>query len=279
MPSPGLASSNMTPEQNEAWQRAVMRAYPAPTPDGQECTLEQWQEHRRAESAVLPLLPWPESIRFLESRVKTSAEHLRDWQLPDWVLDIRDRWAFESISHQGATFTLRCDTALIGMQLRYPTRDAKADAYQRLLIGYLSRALRPLIEQTEASNDTELRHDFEGYHQICLLCESDGLYWDQERWLEIRTNFASGSSRRHLTNKSRAKRLVEAFVILAQRVLFQIEEPVDEDGPRNPMSTSTLMFYLPWEYLMAELYRHFMGQAFLTALESECPPPDWLPRI
>lgn len=52
MPSPRLVTTGMTTEQNEQWQKAVMRTYPAPASDGQEGTVEQWRNHQIAGVAL-----------------------------------------------------------------------------------------------------------------------------------------------------------------------------------------------------------------------------------
>lgn len=261
----------MISEQREQWQKAVMRAYPVPTADGQECTLEQWQEHRRAESAMLTLLPKNERFEFVKSSVKIEAEHLADANLPDWVLTIRNACALASISFRDAETAFLSDVALIGMQLRYPTLEARTEAYKRLLVSFLPRVLRPLVEHTEANQDTDLRHDLEGYFQICQLCESDGLYNSPQCWLDIQNNFGPGMRRR--SSNTRAPRLVVGFVRLARQVLFQIEESTSE---RWLMTADTLMFYFTEEHYSAGLKGYFIGRDFLDALEAECPLPDWL---
>lgn len=267
----------MPPEQEEQWQQAVMLAYPAPVPGGQECTLEQWQSHRNAEAAMAALLPEAERKVLQEFRVEYSVEHLAGWQLPDWTIKTRDfcirryysSWK-EDFSAPVPELAFRSDVALIGIQLRYPTPEARGEPYQRLLIGFLKGALRPLVEYAEASDDTDLRHDLEGFAQICRLCESDSLYRDPQRWLDIRNDCCI--SRTRMSSRSRAYILASNYIRAVRYILFQIDDP----DPFGSKSISLFSLYVDYEEF--NISTHPIAEAFLEALEAECPPPDWLPK-
>lgn len=259
----------MTPEQNVLWQQAIMQAYPAPTPDGEICTFEQWKNHRRAEAALLSLMPEVERITFLRSRVKDSAERLADWHLPEWALEIRDfcaRWYYDD-SVPTPDFAFRTDVGLLGLQLRYSMPEERAESYNRLLLGFLSRSLRLLVDSEEVSKNAELQHDFEGFRQICCLCESESHYLDPQNWLDIKNTFGKG--RRSITNRTRAPILVDAFTRVTRRALFQIDEP-------GPLGRRLPMFWFYAEYREFHLPENRIAQAFLNALETQCPTPDWI---
>ncbi|MGC4043278.1 MAG: hypothetical protein QM758_05700 [Armatimonas sp.] len=259
----------MTPEQNAQWQEAVMQAYPAPISDGQERTLEQWRNHRIAEAAVVSLLPEDERTAFLKGRLKDSRKRLTDWNLPEWTLEMRDYWV-PGYTEPSPDFTFRCNVGLIGLQVRHSLPEEQAETHLRLLCGFLSRALRPLIEYAETNKYTELRQDLEGYYQICQLCESEGHYQESQRWLEIQNNFRPGWPPTSM--RTRAPLLVYAFAKFVRRNFFQVKE----SGTLQSMNSQLL--YLSEEYEGCSLPDNRIAQAFLEALEAECPPPEWLPQ-
>ncbi len=261
----------MTPEQHEQWQEAIMQAYPAPTPDGHEGTFEQWKNHRIAEAALLSLMPEAEQVTFLKKRVESSVEHLAGWNLPDWTLETRDYCASEFYKPWMPDFLFRANAILIGMNVRYGAPEEQGKPYLRLLTGFFRRLLRPLVEYAETVDNASLRYEYEGYYQICCLCESDDHYLDSQRWLDIQNHF--GPSGPGASSRIRAPFLVDALVKRVRRTCFQVDEP----GALRSMES--LLSYLGAEYKECSLLENRMAQAFLDALEAECPYPDWLPRI
>lgn len=257
----------MTPEQNEQWKAAVMQAYPAPASEGQEGSFEQWRNHRIAEASLLALMPEARRRGFLRGKVTGSSEHLVSCQFPPWVLEIRDACVFQIRGSWKADFVFRADVALLGMQWRYPTPEARAESCERLLLGFLPEALRPLLKHAETY---KLRRGFDGVHQICQLCESDGLYRDPQRWLDIQKKATRGSMRPEPENWPYT--VVEIVALIAHHILCQ-PDVLEHSWILSEMMQLNLK-YGPGRVSIPE---NGIAQAFLTALEAECPPPDWLP--
>lgn len=256
----------LTAEQHAQWQRAIREAYPGPA--GMECTLEQWRNYRTADAALLALTPESGRFNFMSDRFHSSPEYLTDRSLPNWILSFRERCVRIAREYSKAALAFRIDVALIGMQLCYATPEAQAESHQRLLLHTLAKVLRPLVERAEADSDRELRQDYEGYFQICQLCESDSFAQEPQRWLAIKNNF--GLPARTITNRTRAPHMVTAFTRTVLHTLFQI----DESG--EVQSLASLLFYMTAEYRECRLDFSLVPWVFLEALEAECPPPDWI---
>lgn len=279
MPTTGLATINvtMTPEQHEQWQKAMMQIYPIPGPEGQECSYEQWREYQIAEASLRALMPRTRQAAFLRDRSVGSFVRLQHWPFPAWVLEVRDSCAFEFEDSRRIEFAFRCDMALIGIYLRYSTPDARMQVYDRLLLSFIPRALRPLIEYAEKY---KLRQGFQGCYQICQLCESDGLYRDPERWEAIEQNTRGGYKGGAGEWPNMA---VGIFAIMAHKILC---DPGELTSSENLTSSDRswlggLLGLLHSEYGpgRSDIPEDGIAQAFLAALESECPPPDWLPVL
>lgn len=244
-----------------------MRSYPAGVPTDGECTLEEWLNHRMAEAALLALMPEAKRFDFQKDQVQSSIIRLTGWGIPLWILDFRNRWVTMHNQPWGREFTFRTEVALVGLQFLYLAQDARTEAYRRVVLGFVLGALRPLVDHAEASQE------YAGLLQICQLCESDGLYMAPQRWRDIHNRF--GSHVVETPAKTRAKSLVDDFIRIACSGLFQPDTPQD----RNV--TGVILFHLGKEYQSCfrkdRAQTDRIVQAFLNALEAECPPPDWLP--
>ncbi|MGC4043930.1 MAG: hypothetical protein QM758_09045 [Armatimonas sp.] len=300
----------MTPEQNEQWQNAVMQAY---APDSQGVFLEQWIEHRDATFTLMALMPEKERFAFLGERLQARAKPLTEWDVPSWATLLRNRCITEGVDAKALwifDFAFRCDIALIGIQLRYPTQQERLAAYRRLLLSFFVQGLTPVVDWVEHQEE-EARRFFRDLVDLYDLISDLNSPPSKNEWQ---------AKQRSLEHRAKAEedlyvslglcyRLVEiALIVLCSEperwwnatqsdladCFFEVQQWPGKWRPSSPpRSRLTGVAGFFYRNDRPQLYGwspyHFDGpattsdaepvaHAFLTALEAECPPPDWLPK-
>lgn len=304
----------MTPEQNEQWQKAVMQAHTIGSTDSQGSFLEQWRDHRTTTFTLIALMPEKERFSFLGERLQASAKPLAEWDVPGWATLLRNRCITEGVEAKALwifDFAFRCDVALIGMQLRYPERQSRVAAYRRLLLGFFVQGLTPVVDWVE-HHDEEARRFFRDLVDLYDLISAPDSPPSKEEWeakqrMILQQSLAEGE---RSVSLGLCHRLVEiALIVLHSEperwwdatqsdladCFFEVQQWPSHWRPSSPPITRlTGVAGFFYRRDRPQLYGwspyHFDGpattsdaepvaHAFLTALESECPPPDWLPRI
>lgn len=246
----------MTLEQNEAWHKAILEKYP----------LEKWSDYRNATSTLASMMPKAEYRAFLKGCLELP---FHTWDIPGWAVELRnvsigwsltvpepweEPWLFD--------FALRSEVALVGLQFRHPTQKARVEAYRRLLIDFLTRGSKIFVDWMEAEDD-------EGklvYHDIAALYELiHGLSVPRRKVLQRFLECRDPAQLKPRYRKLHSYRLLE----ILHTVLFQ--EPEQWWNTPDMDLARRFLELLPWD-----IEPDFLFQAYLSALEAECPPPDWI---
>ncbi|MGC4043158.1 MAG: hypothetical protein QM758_05095 [Armatimonas sp.] len=236
----------MTPEQNKQWKQAILG-------DGSESPYEHW----KALYAVAALLPEP--IGFLQKAWRESEERLAGWGVPGWARECRTRCAYQSwedSAHDSGwvpEFALRSETALLGLQLLYPSERAQFDAYQRVLLRFVHKVLEPFVLWVLEQNRSGYQHEIDVYEQYArLIAEPSLLQVENTDWMLYLFDLHDDAMRQ-IWSGSQFVDLKFFFLKLTDRYRLCTKETSDN-------------------------YTDLIAQAYLAALEAECPPPDWLPE-
>ncbi|MGC4043237.1 MAG: hypothetical protein QM758_05490 [Armatimonas sp.] len=237
----------MTPEQNEQWRQAIN---PLDYLDFHAISYEGVEEST-ARLRELGAPGWTTRTRFtlLTSVPKSPA-------LPDCSLLFPE-------------FALRSEVALVGLQLLYPDQAEAAVVYQRILKLFLHNALLPLAVLPE----------IERFCQLCANPNSTRQEW--EALGAEKTSF-SKLYYRHEDWWGAAKIHEGACWFL----YYQQED--GWEATHHDFGAMLLLVYgkpleLMWRDFLSKQREgipiHSLTTHFLNALETECPPPDWLPLL
>lgn len=258
MSAPELDTVSMTPEQKREWQEAISPLdyldFHALTNDGRKATVG----------------------RLLGQGVPTWAVELRSWCLSNgWVK--HETWVPE--------FGLRSETALVGLQLAYPYSWDRDSVYQNVFVLFLCQALRPLVEWVNSGKERRqiacwnLIEVFERCEEFLIRPGVAG--WpDYDSVLELK----GYSSFEPETKIVETARTLGQEIHSEMRVVFGLVE----NRPRPLRLVLDQFDYVyqlqrdghgeapQWYGQRNATYTHEIARAYLTALETECPAPDWL---
>lgn len=247
----------MTPEQNRRWRKSVNLLnyldFHTFSPEG----LEAFEKHLRADRGAPG---W--AIQARSSCISRGFTALQPW-----VLD----------------FALRSEVALVGLKILYPEKEKRIDLYRRLLPDFLNRALASLAEDYPLLQ--ELRSLLSTHQQEELLLAQQRKTLEDRRFgLSLRDTFGEPGSDPAQQYVLRIAGECTELVRLASfadplqwwgrgglKLANQLIDCYDERIKFGGFSGSRL------ERLQELGIYPPVTDAFLTALEAECPPPDWLP--
>ena len=245
----------MTPEQDEQWQAAIN---PLDYLDYHALSL-QGREESTARLAAQGVPGWAAQLRiYLISR---DSDQMESWQ---------------------PRFGLHSEAALIGIQIQYPYDADLVPVYQRLFVRFVAEALRPLAEWGRAQNDL-WRVSYPPLVALYEHCVTLSL--DREEWAWLETLFQSLSEKR----KSYHAYFLALELLTATRYLLDTEAQLPRDDPKR-INLKKILWYLnalhQWRSAIEAReafsedasHNELIASAYLTALEAECPPPDWLPE-
>lgn len=247
----------MTQEQIEEWQRAIM-----PVAFG---VLDQYE--------------------MTEAGLVDSLDRLKFRGVPGWAIELRRQCisaGWEEKEPWVPEFTLRSETALVGLQLLYPTSSARIDVYRRVFLQFYYDALKPFENQAEESSPALglVRQYYEKRHEPIV----------EQEW---RDALKTVTSEYHNAAAGHPETL---DLLTLVRSLFRdwqsvLLRPSEYDSWWNSPRTgaiSDLVHRLNQQHQwqiegspaddMGGIYTDVIAQTFLTALEAECPEPEWMPR-
>lgn len=242
----------MTPEQNEKWKKTVL-----------PIALEIHGGHGLTGDALVE-----------------SFDRLENWEVPGWAAELRI-----SILHLGDSepwcpnFAIRSEAALMGIQILRDNDPYLWAVYQRLFVRFVAEALRPFVEWIREHDDYR-RGGYSFLVQLFELCERLPLPVDE--WLET-WRMTSDAQYRHMPEFDHAKELVVELRREA-RIIFQGEVPWGSARPLEPL-LEHLNRQHQWRlegkaatgFTDGANYTRLIADAYLIALEAQCPAPDWLP--
>ncbi|MGC4043458.1 MAG: hypothetical protein QM758_06605 [Armatimonas sp.] len=272
----------LTPEQNKQWRQAIL-------PSATHLTEERW----RAERAFLVLLP-PEK-QFEREEAILGGKALTNLGVPIWARRLRYailHWRPDHLADSWITrFLLRSQAALIGIQLSTATPAQRDRSYQRVFVRFVHEALRPFAEwASQPQLEATRRKAYQPLINLYTLCDGFTPPADPEPWRLLFEDLSLLSENRGLPERRQALTLTSD---LLRRTLARLS--LDQIAPRPVMirptwSTHTL-FALnrqhQWRldgqggesYETGANYTELIADAYITALEAECPSPDWLPQV
>ncbi|MGC4043271.1 MAG: hypothetical protein QM758_05660 [Armatimonas sp.] len=280
----------MTSEQNKQWQKAIL-----------PMALGFSEESRAAERTFATLLPRTErytrSVKLLE-----RGDHLTNWGVPYWATDLRSTlifFEFESLEPWHWEFAIRSETALVGVQILNPNDKNRLPIYQRIFVRFVAEVLRPMVEYA---------HPIVGYRQrgykplgkLYELCEEFTPPGNAKDWPEpdhlfppetvLVQSYEVGGAETYNVARAGHYALTEIRSIFdtGDGVIKESIECSDAWEQTSFLHDMTVCVNLMHRWRMGidadseayvlNVYTEPMAQAYLAALEAECPPPDWLPR-
>ncbi len=251
----------MTAEQNEQWKKAVN-------------PLSYLDFHALSEAGLLE-----------------CAQHLAARGVPGWAIQLRAQYislGWEAHETWVPEFALRCETALIGLQVRHPNSRARGGVYRRVLLRFFHEALRPFVEWAAEGDEKRgkaYHHIIKAYTLFENLERSSEV--DYRTWNEVWYKASNLEEGGFWSENSFANSLVSTMLYSWGKVVFH---PIDwetwwhELEVRDVASlTDQLNRQHQWRVegdanSASGSYFQLTAQTFLSALEAECPPPDWLPQ-
>ncbi|MGC4043239.1 MAG: hypothetical protein QM758_05500 [Armatimonas sp.] len=263
---------------------------------------EQWQ------SAINPL-DYLDFHALSEAGSCESETRLATWGVPAWAVKLRAQlitlgW-LKSINEMWVpSFALRSETALIGLQIRYPTHTLAELTYPRLFIRFITIVLRPFVEYAQQA-DWYRRNGYKPLIKLYQLCERYRAIGNVAGWPKYLEPFPKRVLREFLAScpplpwdriKSESEEsaaseiywayyhsqdLLKAIPSLLNPNASTIRDKSVTSAPARFAHNMATQYMLGLEDSTERERKHTdrIAAAFLAALEAECPPPDWLPRI
>lgn len=210
-----------------------------------------------------------------------SAQRLRTGKaVPGWAVDFRNYCILQGWEKKESwvpEFTLRSETGLVGLAVRYPDRAARGDAYRALLRGFYRKALEPYRGLPHVTRLQQLCENAEASRQDWDLLEKEviGPYTGARTLVLRSVEDACGE-------------VILRSIWIARRLFYTSPDEWWEDAEMLlgnlwiGLNMTRLSFMENNEQARAEWgsgHAKPVAHAFLVALETECPPPDWLPGI
>lgn len=258
MSAPGLDTLSMTSEQKREWQEAINPLdyldFHALTNDGRKATVG----------------------RLLGQDVPKWAVEIRTWCLSNgWTR--QEIWVPE--------FGLRSETALVGLQLAYPYSWDRDSVYQKVFVLFLCQALRPAVEWVNSGKERR-KIACQNLVEVLERCEAYARCPGIDGWPE----YGNPQELKNYSSFGPETKIVETARTLGQELYWQMRGVFGLDSYAMDPTTRVLD---RWDYLHQlqrdgngeepgwygprnATYTHEIATAYLTALEAECPAPEWL---
>lgn len=264
---------------------------------------EQWQK-------AIPVLDYMDRYALSDDGLRESETRLATWGVPAWAVKLRAQlitlgWLQSNNEMWVPRFALDSETALIGLQIRYPTHTLAEHTYSRLFIRFTTIVLRPFVEYAQQA-DWQRRNGYKPLVKLYKLCEryltGKVTAWPKhlepfpKRMLREFVNWRSLLPLPWDRIKSESEEWAEREIYWAhynsQDLLETIPSLLNPNPStiRNESVTSAPARFahnMATQYWLVRdgssdsdrCYTDLIAAAYLTALEAECPPPTWLPRI
>ncbi len=243
----------ITPEQNEQWQKAI------------------------------PLLDYGDFYALSAEGIEQSTKRILAGRgAPGWAVTARSITISNGWKGKATwvpSFALRSEVAMIGLNLLYPKPEAHMALYRRLLQDFTSQALAPLAGVCPLLQELHAltRDPFPEEARLSGLDQAL-----EERRLALAGQPYDQDQHFHL------QRIWDSLKLLRLMLL----EPPRQWWSRGGLHlgyylSSFYEFYIKEDRASGSLSEEIESQdphqpvadAFLAALESECPPPDWQASI
>ncbi|MGC4043159.1 MAG: hypothetical protein QM758_05100 [Armatimonas sp.] len=252
---------------------------------------EQWR------AAINPL-DYLDFHALSEEGLRESEIRLENWGVEAWAILFRTLlitlgWKRKDKGTWVPRFALRSETALIGLQIRYPAQIDTESVYQYIFVRFVAEALRPFVEYA-SKTDRRRRKGYESVVKLYRLCERYETRGKALKWPKHLEPFYKRMpipGWRLQAGKPETREVYWARH-MSQNWFKAITNTLNPDTPRywdmsSGWLTATLTHLLDMQYkwiFEGQLdnephYTDLIATAYLKALESECPPPNWLPDI
>lgn len=240
----------MTSEQNEKWQKSI--------------NVLDYLDHHALNLEVLAAT---------QKRIKGRRG------APGWALELRRRCIAQGWTkweNWVPEFALRSEVAMVGLTLLHPKPEERVSLYRCLLGDFINRALVPFADNLEPIG--RLR-------DLCLACNTTQEQWNNQQRQIQQWRLVSSSRIRTMPEDRTA--LYEDHRLQFAALCVEIARFIQLYGPEEWWLTGGTnlvsgIFFLHRRRI--ELFPEAadegayrpVADAFLAALEAECPPPNWL---
>lgn len=249
--------------------------------------IAQWQ-------TAIPVLDYLDFLALSDEGLRDSNRRLAGLVVPAWASDLRTQlitagWHLMEKELWVPEFALRSEVALVGLQIRHQNNTELERAYQRLFVRFTQEILHPFVGTVEQAD----RYRRAGYkslvklHQLCERFEKEGsaMRWPRRLesfpetvrglFLEPFPAFAPRFVNREVYEVSFARSMTDEL----HRAITSVLNP--GVPVRKDWNLASLLEALEWCESPVSKGRSktdLIATAYLTALELQCPPPDWLPQ-
>lgn len=256
----------MTPEQNAQWQAAINP------------------------------MDYLDFYAFSWEGLREAVERLMDWGVPAWAILLRDELiarGWDQEEQWVPRFALRSEAALVGLQILYPYPVVAERVQQRIFVRFVEEALWPFVEHSQQANPY-LQQGYAPLVELYALCGQYQNYNYSSRfpWPRVSELFP----RRELDTRRPESREIFLADTLGRRLLQALDHVEDPDDKRywDSKSVEDIERLVEmwntqhqWSNAIASgksqpeemSYLKRVASAFLMALETACPAPDWLPSV
>lgn len=254
------------------------------------------EQNERWKEALMPVaLGVIDGFELTHDGLRESMSRLKNRGIPGWSIQLRaDCIAMGWAGRESwvPDFALRSETALVGLQLRYVEHEDRVELYRRLFVRFLHIALKPFISRATAHGGIYV--PLAELYKITWRYER---YGDQRKWMELEDTL-----KRYYGNKADieeiqslpwlAEKLGEGQYMLwlttecikeVRPILFQLSDMWWHNYDSKSLTRLVRLFNCQhqWRLLKRkadepERFTDFTAEAYLAALEGECPAPEWL---
>ncbi|MGC4043457.1 MAG: hypothetical protein QM758_06600 [Armatimonas sp.] len=235
--------------------------------------------------------------------LQETAQRLASWGAPGWAIQLRESLIDlptspvmilqqrdeVDLKMWHPRFALRSEVALIGIQIFYPSTYELEVVYSRVLARFALEALRPFVEYAQTTSPALQ----EGYRQVMeltsffewLLMPPPKDFPDLPHFPLMSIDYSSPESMEIYGARRMGNYLLQEVCSILG---FREEATRHTWTSLRTVSIKVLIGNFNSQHrwraggLGGEVredvssYAELVADAFLVALESECPPPDWL---
>ncbi|MGC4043279.1 MAG: hypothetical protein QM758_05705 [Armatimonas sp.] len=235
----------------------------------------------RWRELIMPIAPGIlDSHEFSRQGMGQMVSRLKDFEVAPWIIQMRCTLTERlEAAHSPylPIFALRCEAALVGIFLIHPEPESRKRFYMNLMKRFLQEALHPLIERAVATGDPRKRRDYQILVKIYRLCDSAEKLIVGGNWSDLAED---AYQYKRMNNPPEIKGVFE-LAVTCTRVAAIFLNPDFFVLPVLYHLIRELAQQHRWQLEGVEDsatdYTPMVAEAFLTPLEAECPPPDWLP--
>lgn len=246
----------MTPEQDENWKAAIMPV----------------------------ALGVVEGYELTEKGLRESLRRLTDRGVSPWAAQLRIALLFRAFEPWHPNFALRSETALVGIQL-LPYENRAVIVYERAFLRFACEVLRPLIDYARQTDDYR-RAGYKPLIELFERCERFTPPGNVHQWPEAKELFPPRGFHYGMPETIEVYHAGNMGTELLRAIRAVFDPPGLTDWRRFISLIDNLNQMYQWlqdgkvgvNFSTGPSYREAIADAYLIALEAECPAPEWLPR-